>query len=273
MAGSSLVITVNSARTEGDLARFVKDASDPRGEAKALQRYFERVASGTETAQFDVQTGDVAPVAASGTWTNATVIATDEAVLGGVTFVFTATPSLATDVLVTVTSAKAFASSTDISLAGGVITETAHGYLTGYYGQLTTSVTLPTGFSTSTNYWVIKLDADHYALASTKANATAGVAIIPTGLGSGNQTFTLVDNGFTASKLAAAVNAHSTLSKIVVATSALAVVTVTALQRGVVGNFIAFTDNDGTITSSGSGYLAGGLGGAKSATTHYSRGL
>ncbi len=273
MAGSSLVITLNSAREEADLARFIKSSSDPRGQAKVLQQYFERIASGTEGAGWDIQTGDVAPVAASGTWTCASVIATDEAVLAGVTLAFTASPSLETDVLVTVPSAKAFASSTDLNLAGGTITETAHGYVTGDVGQLTTSSSLPTGFSLSTNYFVIKQSADKYKLASSKANALAGIAIIPTGLGVGNQTFTLTVNSWVAKSLCDAVNAHSLLSKLVVATCAAGVVTVTALQKGIIGNQIAFTDNDSTITSSGSGFLAGGLGGAKSATVHYSRGL
>lgn len=69
------------------------------------------------------------------------------------------------------------------------------------------------------------------------------------------------DNTADAVAAVAAINAHSTISKIVKATSALGVVTVTAREPGVIGNFIAISDADTTITTSGA-YLTGGTGGA-----------
>lgn len=72
-----------------------------------------------------------------------------------------------------------------------------------------------------------------------------------------------------AASLAAKINAHSTLSQVVSATSANAVVTVTALQRGVIGNFITMSQTGGTMTLSGSA-LAGGTGGATNAAQTYS---
>lgn len=69
------------------------------------------------------------------------------------------------------------------------------------------------------------------------------------------------DDTADAAALAAAVNAHSTISKQVSATSALGVVTIEAREAGVMGNLIAISDADSTITTS-SAYLANGAGGA-----------
>jgi hypothetical protein len=57
--------------------------------------------------------------------------------------------------------------------------------------------------------------------------------------------------------LAAAINAHSVLSKVVVATSASNVVTVTSIAIGIAANQIAISETGTTITASGS-FLAGG---------------
>lgn len=76
------------------------------------------------------------------------------------------------------------------------IAETAHGYLTGLQGQLTTSGTLPAGLSTSTNYYVIKVDADNYKLAASRALADAGTAVdITSASGGGTHTFTPTAGG------------------------------------------------------------------------------
>jgi hypothetical protein len=69
-----------------------------------------------------------------------------------------------------------------------------------------------------------------------------------------------------AASLAAAINANPTLSKVVVATSATNVVTVTAIVKGVVGNQIPVSSADATITASAT-FLTGGLGGAQVADT------
>ena len=75
-----------------------------------------------------------------------------------------------------------------------------------------------------------------------------------------------------AESLADAINAHSTLSQQVVATSAAAVVTVTALQKGVCGNAINFSSADATITASAA-HLEGGTGGATEAGSTFYLGL
>lgn len=253
----------------------VRKGSDKDREGlQALRALLRRIANRQKRATIYVGTSSAAPVAASGTWTLATVIATDACTVGKDTFTFSAgAPATDNDVNVTVASAKAFASATDLSLDTGTITETGHGYLTGDVGQLSTSGTLPTGFSASTDYHVIKVDADSYRLASSQANAVAGIPIYPTALGSGNQTFTPNDDKSLAFRLAQAVNANADTSLIVKATAADAVVTVTALEKGIIGNYIAFSDADATITSSGSGYLENGTGGTQEEDQTYDCGL
>jgi len=102
----------------------------------------------------------------------------------------------------------------------------------------------------------------------------------------GSQTFTFTstptlendvevdgaDDTADAAAMAAAINLHSITGKVVRATSALGVVTVTALQKGLVGNKIPISDADTTITTSAA-FLAGGTGGADSAATTYALGL
>ncbi len=271
---STLVLTLELEKSQTQLRLDTKLGADkPREGLQALRNQLKRVASGIERSKVSVQTGGAAPVAASGTWTLASVVDTDAVSLGGVTLTFASSPSLETDIEVDVGSAKAFASSTDIALATGIITETAHGYLTTDVVQVSTSNALPAGIAASTDYYIIKLTDDTYQLATTLANASAGVPLRPTTTGTGNQTVTVQADKTMAVRLAACVNAHSTLSTLVSASASGAIVTVTAHQKGVVGNFIAFSDADSTITSSGSGYLADGAGGATEAVQTYVLGL
>jgi phage tail sheath gpL-like len=84
---STLVITVKSGRPVADnRSRFVKDASDPRGECRVLEHLFERLKSGLETgASFTVSSSANAPVQASGTVTavNASISANDTVTVAG----------------------------------------------------------------------------------------------------------------------------------------------------------------------------------------------
>lgn len=174
MAGHlSLNLKVNE--TQAWLQDMFKGGSDnnrAKNVALALSGYFKDLASGIKRASLDVQTGAAAPVRASGTFTFVSVIATDAFTIAGVTFTFTSTPTLETDV---------------------------------------------------------EVDG-----ASDALDAAAACA---------------------------AINAHSTISKIVKATVANNVVTVTCRVPGVIGNFIAISDADTTITTSAA-YLSGGTGGA-----------
>jgi hypothetical protein len=69
-------------------------------------------------------------------------------------------------------------SASDLSLSADTISEVAHGFSTGLAVLLVTSSgTAPTGLTTGTTYYVIKVTDDKYSLASTANNAAAGTAI------------------------------------------------------------------------------------------------
>lgn len=75
-----------------------------------------------------------------------------------------------------------------------------------------------------------------------------------------------------AAALAAKINAHPTLSAVVVATVEQNVVTVTCRIKGVIGNFITLSETGTTITVSAAA-LEGGTGGPSGASTNYGFGL
>lgn len=113
-------------------------------------------------------------------------------------------------------------------------------------------------------------------LASVAADDTVvigGVTLTAKASPSGESQFSQAGtNTQDAASLAAKINAHSTLSLLVSATSSGAVVTVTALQKGVVGNRIAMSQTGGTMTLSASA-LENGAGGATSAGQSFNIGL
>lgn len=86
-------------------------------------------------------------------------------------------------------AAKTFAASA-VNTTAETATITAHPYVTGVLGQLTTTGGLPAGLATSTNYYIIAVDADTVKFATSLANALAGTAIDLTTQGTGNHTFT-----------------------------------------------------------------------------------
>lgn len=87
----------------------------------------------------------------------------------------------------------------------GIFTLVAHGLSTGDAVYLTTTGALPTGLSANTRYWVTKIDADTFKLATSLANALAATNIntsvsqsgvhtarlCPYGVGDGSTTFNL----------------------------------------------------------------------------------
>lgn len=83
------------------------------------------------------------------------------------------------------------------SISGNVWTSTAHGLTTGLVVQLTTSSALPTPLMTSTNYYVIRLTANTFSLASSLIHANAGTPITLSDAGTGNQTVTPTSLSFT----------------------------------------------------------------------------
>ena len=82
----------------------------------------------------------------------------------------------------------------------------------------------------------------------------------------------LASDALIAADIARAVNEHATTSQIVVASADGDVVTVTALAKGVAGNFIPISDADSTITTSAA-FLSGGTGGVTEAGSSFSLGL
>lgn len=70
-----------------------------------------------------------------------------------------------------------------------ICTAVAHGYATGLRAAATTTGTLPAGLS-AINYWIIKIDADTFKLATSAANALAGTAVDITDTGTGVHTLT-----------------------------------------------------------------------------------
>jgi hypothetical protein len=80
-----------------------------------------------------------------------------------------------------------------LNLTANTFTPTvAHGYATGAKGQFTTTGSLPTGVSTSHDYWIIKTSDSAFQVADSMALAIAGTAIDISAEGSGNHTFTPV---------------------------------------------------------------------------------
>lgn len=77
----------------------------------------------------------------------------------------------------------------DISAMDDEITATAHGLQTGEGPvQATTTDTLPTGISAMTDYWIIRVDANTIQLATSRANALAGMALGIAADGAGTHT-------------------------------------------------------------------------------------
>src|SRR3982751_4547867 len=61
--------------------------------------------------------------------------------------------------------------SSDISVADDTFTKTAHGLFTGLKGQFTTSSALPTGISSSTDYFIIVVSSSVFKVATSYNNA------------------------------------------------------------------------------------------------------
>lgn len=88
-------------------------------------------------------------------------------------------------------SVKSVTQASGIDTGTEIITTTvANFYWTGLRVHVSSSVTLPTGLSDSTDYYVISLGDSTFKLASSLANAVAGTAIDITGVGTGTMTVT-----------------------------------------------------------------------------------
>lgn len=84
-------------------------------------------------------------------------------------------------------SAKTFTA----DAATEIFTATANGFVTGLKTQVSNSGgALPAGLSAVTDYFVIKIDANTFYLATSLANALAGTNLLITTNGTGTQTIT-----------------------------------------------------------------------------------
>lgn len=97
MSNASLVLTVKTELSETNVNGEILKP-DAREAIQALLIYIRKLAAGNARGNIDVQTSATAPVAASGTLTLVSVIATDVFVIGSETFTFTSTPSTENDV-------------------------------------------------------------------------------------------------------------------------------------------------------------------------------
>jgi phage tail sheath gpL-like len=95
---SSLVLTVKHSETQAILRQlFQLNTNKDRDLALALSRHFKNMASKRFRGTINVQTSSSAPVAASGTVTLVSAVATNSVTIGKVVFTFTSTPSVSTD--------------------------------------------------------------------------------------------------------------------------------------------------------------------------------
>ena len=78
----------------------------------------------------------------------------------------------------------------NVTVGTDLITIAAHGFATGLKVAATTGGTLPAGLS-ATDYWIIKISASTFKLASSAANALAGTVVdITAAAGGGTHTLT-----------------------------------------------------------------------------------
>lgn len=92
----------------------------------------------------------------------------------------------------TVPAAIVFAP-TAITVLAKTITKASHGLITGSMVRMTTATTLPAGITgATTDYFVVKVDANTIKLSDTKAHALAGTDIVDfVDQGTGNHTLTV----------------------------------------------------------------------------------
>lgn len=95
-----------------------------------------------------------------------------------------------------------------IRLSGNTLTASAHGLATGQLVSLyNVGGALPTGLAALTNYWVIRLTADDFSLASSLPNALGGTAVTLSGAGSGTNTIIAWQIGVEADNIDSITNA------------------------------------------------------------------
>ena len=86
------------------------------------------------------------------------------------------------------------ASGTFTAATTDICTKVGHGFVTGQKVRVSSATTLPAGLAAATTYYVIRLTADTFKLASSDANATAGTAVDITDTGTGAHSIVGYEN-------------------------------------------------------------------------------
>lgn len=80
---------------------------------------------------------------------------------------------------------------TDVSIADNAITELTHAFVTGDGPvRFTTTTTIPAGIVAGTDYWIVRVDADTFKIATSYDNAVLGTVVDITSQGVGTHTCT-----------------------------------------------------------------------------------
>jgi phage tail sheath gpL-like len=166
---------INAEESQAYLVQTLKKTSgEPKGQALALAGYFKELAIGTKSASVEVSTGAGNPVAASGTFTLASVAADDAVTIGGVTLTAKASPA---------GEAQWSQAGTDAVDAAALATcINAHSVL-----SLVVSATSASNVVTVTSK-VPGLIGNRIAITETGTSITASGALLTGGTGGGSDT-------------------------------------------------------------------------------------
>ena len=118
--------------------------------------------------------------------------------------------------------------------------------------------------ASATLTFVSVIATDAFVIGPTTFTATSG------GSGAANFDIDGASDTLDAAAAVATINAHPTVSQVVTATNVAGVITITAKQKGVVGNFINLSSGDSTISASAAN-LGSGTGGSQGAPISISR--
>ncbi len=297
---NTATVTFTSDSTSGTLSDIFV-STNPSLAANKMSNYLSGMAGGSYAASVNVVINTGNAVAASSTLTCASVAATDTALVNAITVTavdgrekttITAGPDIAGSLNSTYFN---FSDANDVHLfyvwyninsagvdpapAGrtGIVVLGATGATASTLGGATrTAITTAAGsyvtVSGSTSGIIIQNILPGVTTATADGTAATGFTIVETitGAAVGATEFQIsASNTTTATNLAAALNAQAGISPYVLATSALGVVTVTALLTGVSGNTITLSAT-GNITAADA-RLAGGTANTSSTTYKFGR--
>ncbi|WP_105405039.1 phage tail protein [Neorhizobium sp. T7_12] len=82
-----------------------------------------------------------------------------------------------------------------VTIASALFAKTAHGFVGGERLRLSTTGALPTGLNTTSDYFVISVDANNFRLATSQANQQADVFVSTSGTQSGTHSYLRSDWG------------------------------------------------------------------------------